>query len=63
MVKLIKSTFYNETETKKQLCNFIMGSSILSMNDECTKFEKSFASKQNRKFGVMVNSGSSAIWS
>lgn len=37
-----------------------MGSSILSMNDECTKFEKSFASKQNRKFGVMVNSGSSA---
>ena len=29
------------------------------MSDECNEFEKVFC-KQNRKFGVMVNSGSSA---
>ena len=60
MLKLIKSTFYNEEKTKKALCDFILKSKILSMSDECNEFEKSFSVKQNRKFGVMVNSGSSA---
>jgi hypothetical protein len=30
-IKLIKSTFYNEKETKEKLCNFIMDASYLSM--------------------------------
>ena len=59
MLKLIKSTFYNEEKTKEALCEFILKSKILSMSEECHKFEKVFL-KQNRKFGVMVNSGSSA---
>lgn len=60
MIKLIKSTFYNEKETKKQLCKFIANSSILSIGEECRKFEKNFARWQQRKFCIMVNSGSSA---
>ena len=60
MVSLIKSTFYNEAKTKYLLSEFILNSSILSMNIECSKFEKAFAIKQNRKYSVMVNSGSSA---
>jgi len=60
LINLIKSTFHNEAETKKLLTEFILNSSILSMNKQCADFEVNFAKKQNRKFGVMVNSGSSA---
>lgn len=60
MIKLVKSTFYNEKETKKQLCKFISNASILSIDNECRKFEKSFARWQQRKYCLMVNSGSSA---
>ncbi len=59
-IKLIKSTFYKEKETKKGLTEFIMNSSKLSMGDECVKFENRFAKFHNYKFGVLVNSGSSA---
>lgn len=60
MIKLQKSTFYNELDTKNKLCSFIFDARILSMADECRKFEIAFAKKQQRKHAVFVNSGSSA---
>lgn len=59
-IKLIKSTFLKERKTKQNLCKFVMNSKILSMNTECTKFEKNFSQKQGRKYSVFVSSGSSA---
>ena len=60
MIKLQKSTFLNEKETKNKLCEFIMQTKILSMGEECAKFETSFSKKQTRKYSTFVNSGSSA---
>ena len=60
MIKLIKSTFYKETETKRKLCNFILRTDKLSIGEECRKFEAGFATYQGRKHCVFVNSGSSA---
>ncbi len=60
MIKLIKSTFYKEKETKEKLCRFIKKAAILSINTECLKFEKNFAAYQGLKHCVFVNSGSSA---
>ncbi len=60
MIKLIKSTFYNENETKRRLIKFIAGAHSLSMGEQCTLFEQAFAKKQGRKYAVFVNSGSSA---
>ncbi len=60
MIKLIKSSFFNEKETKKELVDFMLKTEIFSMNKECEKFEKAFSKKQKRKYSVFVNSGSSA---
>lgn len=60
MIKLIKSTFFNEYQTKKQLVDFIGNAEALSFGSECEKFETSFAKWQERKHCVFVNSGSSA---
>ncbi|MBT7703788.1 DegT/DnrJ/EryC1/StrS aminotransferase family protein [Candidatus Peregrinibacteria bacterium] len=60
MIKLIKSTFYNEKETKKALAQFILETEILSMGQQCQEFEKAFARKQNRKYAVFVSNGSAA---
>ncbi len=60
MIKLIKSTFYNEADTKERLVSFITNASILSFGPECEKFEETFAKWQGRKHCVFVNSGSSA---
>lgn len=60
MIKLIKSTFYKEEETKKALCGFISQSEQLSFGKNCSNFEKNFAKYQGRKDCVFVNSGSSA---
>mgnify|MGYP001392992128 CR=1 FL=1 len=49
-IKLIKNTFYKEIDTKIKLTEFIMNSSKLSMGDECSKFEKSFAKFHNCKY-------------
>jgi len=59
-IKLIKSTFLNEKETKQKLCSFIMDAKILSMNKECKKFEENFSRKQGRKYSVYVSNGSCA---
>lgn len=60
MIKLIKSTFYKEEETKKELIKFIAKAKILSFFEECEKFERDFAKWQERKFCIFLNSGSSA---
>jgi CDP-4-dehydro-6-deoxyglucose reductase, E1 len=60
MIKLIKSTFYNEKETKNALIEFISKANILSFNNQCQLFEKNFSKYQNRKYSIFVNSGSSA---
>ncbi len=60
MIKLIKSTFYNEENVKKKLCEFITKAKKLSMGDNCKKFEKEFCKFQKRNYCVFFNSGSSA---
>lgn len=60
MIKLIKSTFHNEKQTKKDLIKFIDKADMLSFGKECQNFEKNFSKYQKRKFSVFVNSGSSA---
>lgn len=60
MIKLIKSSFYEEVATKSKLCQFITGTDKFSMGEYCQKFEEAFSKKQGRKFSVFVHSGSMA---
>jgi CDP-4-dehydro-6-deoxyglucose reductase, E1 len=60
MIKLIKSTFHHEAETKEKLVSFISNAEILSFGPQCNEFEKTFAKWQGRKYCTFVNSGSSA---
>ncbi len=60
MIKLIKSTFYKEKDTKKELIKFIDKAEHLSFGVQCEKFEEDFAKWQKRKYCIFVNSGSSA---
>jgi CDP-6-deoxy-D-xylo-4-hexulose-3-dehydrase len=59
-IKLIKSTFYNEAQSKAELVEFITQAPILSFAQECQKFERNFSTYQGRDHSVFVNSGSSA---
>lgn len=60
MIKLIKSTFYNEKDTKQKLISFIEHAEMMSFGPECNKFEEKFAKWQGRKHCIFLNSGSSA---
>lgn len=60
MIKLIKSTFFNEKKTKQSLTKFIKNADILSFSEQCQLFEKNFSKYQLRKDSIFVNSGSSA---
>lgn len=60
MIKLVKSTFYKEEETKRKLIQFLAKAEQLSIGEQCLQFEKNFAKYQGRKHCVLVNSGSSA---
>lgn len=60
MIKLIKSTFYKENDTKRKLCRFIKSADQLSFGPECENFERNFSFYQKRKHCVFLNSGSSA---
>jgi len=60
MIKLVKSAFYNEKETRKALSRFIESGDQLSFGKECREFEKSFAKWQGAKHAVMFSSGSTA---
>lgn len=60
MIKLIKNTFYQEEQTKKELSNFIGKSEQLSFGPQCELFEKKFSTWQKRNYCIYLNSGSSA---
>ena len=60
MIKLVKSTFYHEEKTKKELVAFIARAKQLSFGPQCEQFEKEFALWQGRKHCIFLNSGSSA---
>lgn len=60
MIKLMKSTFYHESEVKQLLADFILKADVLSMGAECKKFEDQFAKRQERKHALFVSSGSMA---
>jgi len=60
MIPLMKNTFLNEYETKKELVDFILKAKILSMGEKCLEFEKAFAKAQGRKHCILFNSGGSA---
>lgn len=60
MIKLIKSSFYKEKQTKQALIDFINQAKILSFDQQCQLFEKNFALYQDRKEAIFVNNGSSA---
>lgn len=60
MIKLIKSTFYHEAETKQQLVDFITNAPTLSMGEQCKRFEEAFAKVQQSQQAVFVSSGSAA---
>lgn len=59
-IKLIKSSFYKEAESKRALVEFITDTKQLSIGLQCAQFEVAFARWQERKYSVMFNSGSSA---
>jgi len=56
----MKKAFLNESETKSALANFIIKAERLSMDEQCFQFEREFAKKQGRKYGILFNSGGSA---
>jgi CDP-4-dehydro-6-deoxyglucose reductase, E1 len=60
MIKLVHSTFFEEYETKRALCDYIMSANKLSMGEQCEAFEKQFSKWQQTRYSVLVNSGSSA---
>ncbi len=60
MVKLTKSSFFDEKRTKRALTGFIESANQLSFGPECLKFEKNFARYQQSADSIFFNSGSSA---
>lgn len=60
MLKLVKSTFYKDKETRAALARFILNAEQLSYGPECRDFEKMFAKWQGSKHAVMFSSGSTA---
>jgi CDP-6-deoxy-D-xylo-4-hexulose-3-dehydrase len=60
MIRLIKSTFYHEAKTQKQLASFVKNAKWLSFGSQAERFEQALAKYQDRQELVMVNSGSSA---
>jgi len=60
MIRLIKSSFYNEEKTKKELCEFIINAQQLSFSKYCKQFEKDYSKWQWSKYCVFFNSWSSA---
>jgi len=60
MIKLIKSSYYNEKHTSKLIGEFILQASQLSFGPQCEQFESSFSKYQQRSECIYLNSGSSA---
>lgn len=59
-IPLMRKAFLREQETKKALSDFILNADRLSMDVECSKFEKKFAIHQGSKHAILFNSGGSA---
>lgn len=60
VIKLVRSSFYHELETKRALAEFVLNAEIFSMSTQCREFERAFAAKQGRKHAVYVANGSVA---
>jgi CDP-6-deoxy-D-xylo-4-hexulose-3-dehydrase len=60
MIKLIKSSFYQEPVTKYLLSQFVQSADIFSMGEQCKLFENKFSQKQERTYSVYVSNGSAA---
>jgi len=60
MIPLMKTTFVNELETKKELAEFILRTDQLSMGETCMRFEKGFAEFQESHHAILFNSGGSS---
>jgi CDP-4-dehydro-6-deoxyglucose reductase, E1 len=60
MIKLIKSTYYNEKQTTSDLIEFLSSAKQLSFGKQCEKFENELGIYQGREHAIFVNSGSSA---
>lgn len=56
----MKGLFYNEEQSKAELCAFIQSTDQLSIGPQCAAFETAFARYQERQHCVLFNSGSSA---
>ncbi len=56
----MKNTFHKDTETRRQLANFILKANRLSMGDQCRKFESNLSTHFETKSAIFLNSGSSA---
>jgi CDP-6-deoxy-D-xylo-4-hexulose-3-dehydrase len=60
MIPLMKSTFYHQGRTLRELSDFILSNPRLSMGEQCFAFEKEFAETQGRAYATLMNSGGSA---
>lgn len=60
MIKLVKQTFFSDTEVKEKMIEFIRDAEIFSMGAQCAGYEKKFAEKQGRAHALFVSSGSMA---
>ena len=59
-IPLMRSTFFDEEQTRERLAAFVRTAPRLSMGEQCTAFEKAFAAYQERKYAVLVGNGSLA---
>ncbi len=59
-IPLMRSTFFDEEQTRRKLADFILTAPRLSMGPACAEFEKAFAAYQERKHAVLVTNGSVA---
>lgn len=59
-IPLMRSTFFDEKNTRRKLAQFIETAPKLSMGEECLLFEKAFAEFQECKHAILVTNGSTA---
>jgi len=56
----MRSTFFDEEQTRRRLADFILTAPRLSQGHECAEFEKEFSLYQERAHSVLVSNGSAA---
>lgn len=60
MIPLMRNTFINEHQTRKELADFILQADRLSMGEQCREFERKFSNRQGSRHAILFNSGGSA---